>query len=732
MSIGQPIKRLDGVAKVTGVASYAADHSAPDMLYAALVGARIPAGRVLSLDATDALADPAVVRVLTTTDMPRFGLAPSPPLASSFLPMQDDTIRHDGQPIALVLAETLEAAEEAAQRIKVRYERHPFSMPGPQLGGSTEMPSRSPGYLLDTPEFSNGDAEMALAISQHRHDAVYTLSARHANPIETSATLAIWDRDRLTCHDAVQHGGSVQFVLSMALGLPIQNVRVICPHTGGGFGVKGYVWPHQILAAAAARIIRRPVKLVLSRAQMYTNVGYLPVTTQSISLGSDAKGRLSVLRHDVVNATSTGDDYVEFATMAAKGSYAVPVLACSQRIERHDVNLPSAVRAPLEGPGSWAIESAMDELAHRLGLDPLDVRLASYAETDPVHGRPWSSKKLREAYERGAGLFGWRERSRRRDGAWLVGNGMATCSMGTVRFPSQARVSLRADGSATLESAFHDIGTGTLTIFAQIVADVLGIEVTRVETRSGDTVLAPSAPTYASTSTISVGTAVYLAAEDARAHLARLANLPPDDVLMAAGSIGRRAAATGIPIADVMHAVGVTEVVGDGAFTLPGGAAFEVHGGLTPYAMRSFGAVFVEVGVDPDLGLLRLRRAVGSYSAGRIINPRTARAQMTGGVIWGWGQATMEASRHEPSLGRWLSKNLSDVEMPVNADIPTDIQIDFVDEFDPHVGPLGAKGIGELGATGVAAAVANALFDATGVRIRTLPITPAALITALS
>jgi xanthine dehydrogenase YagR molybdenum-binding subunit len=395
-----------------------------------------------------------------------------------------------------------------------------------------------------------------------------------------------------------------------------------------------------------------------------------------------------------------------------------------QRVERANVAMPTPMRAPIDGPGTWALESAMDEMAHLLKIDPLDFRLLNYAETDPASDQPWSSKKLREAYEEGARLFGWRERpqSPRRDGAWLIGHGMATCTMGTFRMPSTAEVRLRADGSAVIASGFQDIGTGTLTIMPQIAADVLGLPLEQVSVQMGDTRLPEAGPTYGSSSTMGVGAAVLRAAEEVRAKLARLANLPPAEVEMRAGRIYRKGGGETRGVVEVLLESGTDEIVGSGEF--------DPNDSGKGFAMRSFGAVFVEVGVDPELGLLRLRRAVGSYSAGRIVNPRTAKAQMTGGIIWGWGMAAMEQSQHEPVLGRFLSKNLSGVAIPVHADIPGGIIIHFVDEVDEHASPIGGKGIGELSATGVAAAVANAVFHATGRRIRELPITPDKLVTA--
>ncbi|HEX4158959.1 MAG TPA: xanthine dehydrogenase family protein molybdopterin-binding subunit [Rhizomicrobium sp.] len=726
MTIGQPLPRLDGPIKVTGKARYTADVRVANMLYGVLVTATIPSGKVRDVDGASALAEPGVVRVLTHKDMPRAKCPiAGPPWGHSFLPLQDDEIRHEGQVVALVLAETLEAAESGARKVVVSYAPTLAKIPAALEWSELERVAIAPkntGYFFLETEFSKGDADHGLARAKNRVDAVYSQPPRHHNPMEPSAALALWEGDKLTVFDSTQHVYAVRAGLAALFGIPPESVRVISEHTGGAFGAKGLIYSHEALAALAARMMNRPVRIVLSRSNMYSVLGYQTRIVQKMGLGADDKGSLSAVTHDVINLTSATDDFIEAATEASKSLYGTSSMRLSQRAERANIGMPTAMRAPGEGPGMWALESAMDELAYQLRMDPLDLRLANYAERDPANGAPWSSKKLREAYEEGARLFGWRHRPRipQRDGDWISGHGMASCLMGTFRFPSRAQVRLRRNGTAVVESGTQDIGTGVTTIFPQIAAGILGIPASRIDLKLGDTTLPEAGPTYGSSSTMGVGAAVIAAAEDVRSKLARLANLPPNEATMANGKIARSGAAEGFSIADIMDRADESEIIGIGAFD-----PAKLGSG---FSMRTFGAIFVEVAVDPDLGLLRLRRAVGSYSAGRIVNPRTARAQLLGGIVWGWGMAAMEQSPFEPSLGRFLSKNLAGVAIPVNADIPADITVHFVDEIDEKASPVGGKGIGELGATGVAAAVANAVFSATGKRIRNLPITPEKLI----
>ena len=724
MSIGEPVARLDGLAKVTGAARYAADQYADGQLHAVCVGARIAAGAVERVDSSQALREPGVVRVLTAADMPvvhpGFADVYSPPLATRFLPMQGTEIHYAGQPVAMVLADSLEAAEAAAELVKVTYRPAPFIVPDT---APAEAPSPDSGYAgIGEVTFHKGYAAGQLARSAFRAGGEYIQPSRHNNPMEPCAILASWQDGMLTVYDSVQHVYAVQSILAAVFGIEATAVRVIAPHTGGGFGAKAYVWPHEILAAMAAQVTGRPVKLVLTRADMYSVVGYQPRMVQDVQLGSDSDGRLTAIVHEADNITAVTDDYVEFGSSPAKSLYASPAIAIKQRVRRGHVNLPTFMRSPIDGPGTWALGSAMDELAHVLGVDPLDLRLANYADVDPADGRPWSSKKLRDAYQEGARRFGWRERSRGgiRDGHWLTGCGMADCTQGQFRFPSQARVRLRANATALVEAGYVDIGAGSTTIFPQIAASILGLEPTDVTGVSGNSDLPFAGPTYGSGTTIGMGAAVQDAACKVVAELAALAGWPAQDTHAQKGQLHHDGKARAI--SDIMREAGVPELTGDGAFALPGNAAADA--GDSQFSTRTFGVMFVEVGVDPQLGLLRLRRATGVYSAGRIINPRTARSQMIGGVVWGWGMAAMEASHYEPALGRWLSPDLAGVALPVNADIPPAIDIAFIDEFDAHAGPLGAKGIGELSATGIAAAVANAVFDATGKRVRELPITP--------
>jgi xanthine dehydrogenase YagR molybdenum-binding subunit len=708
--IGAPLRRHEGRAKVTGAAKYAGEDMPPNTLHAVIVASSIASGRVTKIDVVRARAVPGVVRVLTHDDMPKLEPAPVPPAAQSFTPMQSAEIHYEGQPIALVLAETLEAAEEGAASVEATYRR---DEPVLFESGEERLPRReNNGYALWEFDTRKGDVEKAFAAAAASVDQTYVTPTRHHNTMEPSATLAEWRDGVLHVHDATQWTYGVRYALAGLLKIPPESIHVRCPYTGGGFGAKGYTWPHQILAVLAARIVGRPVKLSLGRVGCYAGTGYQPTVRSRVRLAATRDGTFTAIVHDTANISSRFDDYVEFAGAGTRALYATAALTTRTRIVNANVGTPTAMRAPHEGPGMFALESAIDELAYALRIDPLELRLKNYADTDPQTGKPFSSKKLREAYAEGARRFGWAKRSAAprsmRDGDKLIGWGVASGIMSTFRFASSARIRLADDGRVTIEAGCQEIGTGVYTIMPQIAAEVLGLPADRITLRLGDTGLPETGGTFGSSTAMCTGSAVVDAAEKLKSRIAALSGakeVPPFERWT-----------------PLMRERGIGELVADGAFTLPGGAPFDAHGGASPYSMHTWGAIFVEMEVDEPLGRARMRRCVAGYSAGRVLNPRTARSQMIGGIIFGYGRAMLEESAIDARYGRYVSKNLSGVMLPVNADIPQDIDVFFIDEHDPHASKTGARGIGELGEVGVAAAITNAIYHATGKRIRSLPV----------
>jgi xanthine dehydrogenase YagR molybdenum-binding subunit len=692
--IGAPAARSDGVPKVTGGARYAGEDSPPETLHAVLVTSTIAAGSVVAIDASQALSVAGVVRILTREDIPKLGPVPVPPAAQSFSPMQDDRVMYEGQPIAIVLAETLEAAEEAASKVEVTYRIQPPKMFATAPDLKPRDAAAKNGYAFSELDTRRGDAANIVNATT-RLEQTYATASRHHNPMEPSATFAEWRGGEVHIHDATQWTYGIRYALAALLAIAPGQIHVRCPYTGGGFGCKGYVWPHQFLAVLAAKAVGRPVKLNVGRRGMYTGSGYQPEIVNTVRLAANSNGRLVSIEHRTVNISSMFDDYIEFGAAGTRSMYGAQTLATETRIRHCNVGTPTAMRAPHEGPGMFALESAIDELAAQLELDPLELRLRNYAERAPGDGRPFSSKKLREAYHEAARRFGWEKRPLRprtiREGDLLIGWGMASCIMSTFRFASTARVTMTADGSVTVAAGTQEIGTGPYTVMTQIAADVLGVPLEKVKLVLGDTSLPETGGTFGSSTTLSTGSAVKDACEKLKAKLPLLKQ-------------------------------GADHVSAEGSWKPHNDVPFDAVGGKSGYAMHTWGAIFVEAAVDEALGLVRMRRAVGGYSAGRIINPRTARSQMIGGIVWGYGQAVLEESVMDERYGCYLSKNLSGVMLPVNADIPSDIDVFFVDEFDPHASPIGARGIGELGTTGVAPAIANAIWHATGKRIRRLPV----------
>ncbi|MGE5650172.1 MAG: xanthine dehydrogenase family protein molybdopterin-binding subunit, partial [Bacillota bacterium] len=587
----------------------------------------------------------------------------------------------------------------------------------------------SPGKVLDTAADSRrGDVAAGLAQAAHRKTLVYTTPMEHHNPMEPHATLAAWEGNRLTLHDSTQYVAGVQKTIAKTFGIPADQVRVICPYTGGGFGGKGSAWSHVALAAMAARHTARPVRLVLQRPQLFGPVGGRPHTEQTVALGCEGGGKLTAIEHRVISSTSMIEDWTESSAMVTRMLYACPNVATSHRLVKLNVGTPTFQRAPGEATGSFALESALDELAYEAGIDPLELRLANYAERDSDRDLPFSSKVLRECYRAGAARFGWAKRNPQprsmQQGRWLVGMGMASATRPAKRSPAAARVRLLPDGQAVVQSSTEDLGTGTYTVMTQVAADALGYPIERVRFELGDTSM-PEAPISAGSMTVeSVGSAVHAACLNARQRLVELAAADPHSPLSGAAS------------ADIVLDNGWLQLASDKRRREPaaaviarnGARAIEAQGDSKPggetqqYSMHSFGAVFTEVHVDRDLGTIRVPRVVGAYGVGNLMNAKTAHSQLMGGIVWGISMALFEDSVLDRRYGRFVNANLAEYHVPVNADIG-DIEIIVVPEQDTQVNALGAKGIGEVSTTGVAGAIANAVYHATGRRIRNLPIT---------
>ena len=704
-AIGQALSRVDGWLKVTGAARYTADVAVAGAVHAAIVHSTIARGRTVSIDTAAAGAAPGVLALFTHRNMPRMNPTPKPwshlhPHGQSYLPLQDDKIHYAGQPIALVIAKTLDQATHAGMLIKVVYDAQQPVVFSPQ----TAREAVDPPQFLWPVASSVGDADKAIASAAVRIDRTYATADRHHNQMEPHATTAEWDADgTLTLYETTQHIFGAKELVAIVLGLPPEKINVVSHFLGGGFGGKAYVWPHTLLAALAAKVLDRPVRLQLTRAQMYSMVGHQAATIQTIALGADKNGKLLGIRHESISPTPVFDNYIEYAALATRSLWgASGGIATNHKIVHVNRNTPTAMRAPHEALGHFAVESAMDELAYETGVDPVALRLLNDTAIDPLSGRPFSSRAMRRCLTEGAARFGWEKRTAEprsmRVGRYLIGQGMAGAIYTHWRWPAKARVTLRSDGSALVEAGMHDIGTGTYTVMQQVAADALGLAPERVTVRLGDTRLPASHAAIGSATMANAGAAVLLAAKAAREKAMALAK---DKV--------------NIGYAELLSRNGLSTLVAEADYD-------PVEEAQGPKAIFSFAAVFAEVRVDPELGLVRLSRFVGAYDAGRIINPKTARSQAIGGIIWGVGQALLEQSETDPVLGRFLHRNCSGYLVPTHADIP-ELETLFVGEFDEEASPLGAKGLGELTAVSVAPAIANAVYHATGKRVRDLPIT---------
>jgi xanthine dehydrogenase YagR molybdenum-binding subunit len=685
-AIGAPLDRLDGPDKVRGAATYAYEHPVERPAYLYPLQAPIAVGRMTDADPAPALAQPGVLAVLTHHNAPRVASADDAELAI----LQSGDIAFRNQFVGGVVAETLEIARHAAGLVAIAYEERPHDVELRPDAGDLRVPKpRLPAF---PPTTMLGDAQTALSSAAVRIEATYRTPIYHQNPMEPHSTIAIWSDEGLLLYVATQAVHRIRAEVSGVLGLDPARVRVISPHVGGGFGSKGASHPDVILAAMAAWLVAgRPVKLALTRQQMFSQVGHRPPTIQHVGLGADDGGRLVAIAHDSIEHTSRYKEFAEQSTRATPSMYAAPNRRTTQRVAPLDVPVPAIMRAPGEAPGMFALESAMDELALACGLDPIELRIRNEPEVHPQTGRPFSSRNLVSCLREGARRFGWERRDpavrARRELGWLVGTGVAASTYPTFRLPgSAATIQAAADGRYTVLIGAADIGTGTWTALTQIAADALGAPVEAVELHIGDTALPPASMAGGSSGITSWGSTVVAAAEALRARL------------------------------DAEH----------GGEVPPEGLEVTVDMPANPheerFAMHAYGAQFAEVRVREDSGEVRVSRLLGAFAAGRIINAKTGRSQLLGGMTWGISMALHEQTVVDPRFGHAVTQDLAEYHIAANADVGS-IEVHFIDEDDPYVNPMGSKGIGELGIVGAAAAIANAVHHATGVRVRELPIT---------
>ncbi|ELS54936.1 xanthine dehydrogenase family protein molybdopterin-binding subunit [Streptomyces viridochromogenes] len=741
-AVGAPLSRVDGRLKVTGQAKYAADH--PDarttsrrgtpisdgVVHAVVVDSSVARGRITGIDTRAAVALPGVLGVISHLDKPALVYRDNPgawldPFVGERLHVfEDDKVRFFGQPVAVVVARTLEAAQHAADLVKISYDAE---KPTTDLSGAPENDPLPPqNYVRGNPEDALASAEVSL-------EGTYRLARNHHNAMEPHATVARWDGERLTVWDKTQWTLGARDELAAVFGIQAQNVRVISPFVGGAFGNALRTWPHTTIAALAARQFRRPVKLALTREQLYYGVGYRPAYEYRLQLGSTRGGRVTAAVHRIRAETSS---YEHFAELGAMGPgqmlYATPHVRQALRTAPLDVNTPTFMRGPGWSSGSFAIESAMDELAHKTGIDPIELRLRNEPQEDPSNGLPFSTRRLRECLLTGAREFGWRRRSRkpraRRDGDWLIGMGMASGVYDTLRMRAEARVRLDADGTALVQASTSDMGPGTYTSMTQLAADALGLTMRAVRFELGDSTFPASPPHGGSQTMAGVGSsvqdgcdklrqeAIELAVEDERSPLH---GVDADDIVVRGGRLHVKGnTARGETYRQLLARNGRTHLETRGVFT---------PSGDDRYSMYAYSAVFAEVAVDRRLGLVRMRRMLGVYDVGRIISPKLADSQALGAMVGGIGQALLEHTATDHRDGRIVNANLADYLVPVNADIP-DLRAIYLDGEDRHADPIGVKGLGEVVKVGVAPAIANAVFNATGRRVRDLPVTAEALL----
>jgi xanthine dehydrogenase YagR molybdenum-binding subunit len=733
LHVGSPRSRIDGPAKVTGQATYAAEFAAPELAHGYIVGSSLAKGAITHIDVTAAEAVVGVLRIFTHENRPRTAWFSSSyqdqvgPPGKPFRPLYDETILYSGQPIVLVVAATFEIARYAASLVRVEYaaQKHQTDLQAARHD-SYEPPSKRFGMA---PPAARGDAMNAFGSSALRVSQEYAIAAEYHNPMEPHATTVVWHGDdTITVHDKTQGVLNSQAYVASVFGLSKKNVRVISPFVGGGFG-SGLRPQYQLFLAVMASLeLKRSVRVELTREQMFSHV-HRAETVNVLSLGADKGGHLNSVQHQAVAATSQFEDHQEVVVNWSGLLYKVDNASFQQDLAKLDIYTPGDMRAPGAPLGMFALESAMDELAIAADLDPLELRLRNYADADQNTGKVLTSKELRTCYRQGAERFGWSKRNpipgSMRDGRELIGWGMASGVWEAYMFKTSARVTVTPGGKLEIACATSDIGTGTYTILAQIGADELGLAMADVTVKLGDTSL-PAAPVQGGSWTAaSAGSAVMAACETLRKKLLAAAAGIPDSPL-AKAKLDQIIFIGGRLVLKADPSIGICL---DDIIATFGGSAIEAEETVKPsllkylqYSSFAHSAVFAEVRIDEDLGVIRVTRIVSAVAAGRILNPKTARSQIIGGVVWGIGMALHEEAMTDHNLGRIMNRSLAEYHVPVNADIH-DIDVIFVDEVDTKVSPIGVKGLGEIGIVGTAAAIANAVHHATGKRIRSLPIT---------
>ncbi|MES2754900.1 MAG: xanthine dehydrogenase family protein molybdopterin-binding subunit [Pseudomonadota bacterium] len=705
--IGKPLDRVEGPLKVAGTATYAAEYPVENMAFGVLVGAPFGAGTIDTVDAASVEAIPGVIAVVT--DFESFAKCPVQGGETS-APMQGvKEVVYFGQPVAIVVAESFEAARDAAARLKIDYTVKEGRYDFEALKGEHDTPRPSDST---PPHFKQGKFAEAFAAAAVRVDATFTTPSQNSAAMEPHASTAFWADGQLTVFGAYQMVAQDQQSLAKALGVSAKKVRIVSRYVGGGFGSKLGIAPEAVAAAIAARQLDRPVKCVMARQQVFDATVRRSNTEQRVRLGADAHGRLTAIGHETLVSNLDGDDFFEPAGLSTHFLYAGENRLITHDIVRLNQTLSGSMRAPGEAVGMLALEGAIDELAELAGIDPIALRKRNDPECDPEKNIPYSSRNLTRCLDEGAAKFGWAQRDprpgTRREGEWLIGTGVAAAARSHMTMQSSASVKLGADGRATVETDMTDIGTGTYTILTQIAAELLGLPVDRVTTKLGDTDLPPSAGSGGSWGAGAAGSSVYLACEALREQLAKAMEVSVEALTLKDGyatALNRR--------------VAIADLVGDG---------LEATGEIKPgkqdkeTTQASYGAHFAEVAVNAVSGEVRVRRFLGVFAAGRILNAKTARSQCLGGITFGIGAALSEDLVHDTRTGKIVNRDLAEYHLPVNADVPQ-IEVEFLEERDVHANPLQSKGIGELGISGAGAAIANAIWHATGVRVRDYPIT---------